>query len=115
MAFSNKEMKEATQIAYLSILEKANANLEAEGKKPPYSLEEMILSVIDVDAAKERFAKRKKIQHPYKLPKSSSKCGRSVSARRIAKTSVCVPQPLGYGKPFAVRHRHLPQNGRHAL
>ena len=58
MAFSNKEMKEATQIAYLSILEKASANLEAEGKKPPYSLEEMILSVIDVDAAKERFAKQ---------------------------------------------------------
>ena len=53
MSYSDKELKEATQIAYLSLLEKGQDALETEGKVGPYSIKEIIATCIDEEAARK--------------------------------------------------------------
>lgn len=52
MAYTDKELKESTQIAYLSFLEKAEMNLLTEGNKGPHTIKDLILSIIDENDAK---------------------------------------------------------------
>ena len=49
--YTEKELKEATQIAYLSFLSKAEENLKADGLKGPYSIGELIRSSINTVGA----------------------------------------------------------------
>ena len=51
MEHTDKQLKEATQIAYLSLLEKAENNMEATGEPGPYSVGDLISSCIDLDSA----------------------------------------------------------------
>ena len=53
MSYTEKQLKEATQIAYLSFLEKAQDNLIADGKKEPFSIEELIFSYLNISNSKE--------------------------------------------------------------
>ena len=56
MAFTNKEMKDASQIAYFSILDKAQNFLQSDGGKGPYTVGELLMYMIDEDDARARFA-----------------------------------------------------------
>lgn len=49
--YTDKELKEATQIVYLSFLSKASENLKADGIKGPYSVRDLIKSCINVQGA----------------------------------------------------------------
>jgi len=51
MLYSEKELKEATQIVYLSFLSKASENLKADGRKGPFSVRELIRSSFSVENA----------------------------------------------------------------
>lgn len=58
MKYSDKELKEATQIAYLSLLEKGQDALETTGQVGPYTLEQIIRTCIDEEAAKKACIER---------------------------------------------------------
>ena len=58
MKYSDKELKEATQIAYLSLLEKGQDALETTGKVGPYTLEQIIHTCIDEEAARKACIER---------------------------------------------------------
>lgn len=45
MEYTDKELKEATQIAYLGFIEKSEINLRADGKKGPFTIKELIKDV----------------------------------------------------------------------
>ena len=51
MLYTDKELKEATQIAYLSFLTDAKENLGADGRKGPFTIRELIQSCIRVNEA----------------------------------------------------------------
>lgn len=53
MKYSDKQLKEATQIVYLSFLEKAQDNLIADGKKGPFSIRELIGSYLNINDLNE--------------------------------------------------------------
>lgn len=53
MKHSDKELKEATQIAYLSLLEKGQDALEATGQVGPFTLEQIIRTCIDEESARK--------------------------------------------------------------
>ena len=53
MRYSDLELKGATQIAYLSLLEKGQDALESTGKAGPYTVREIILSCVDQESAKQ--------------------------------------------------------------
>lgn len=49
--YTEKELKEATQIAYLSFLSQAKESLKADGNKGPFTIRELIKSCINVQSA----------------------------------------------------------------
>ena len=53
MNYSEKQLKETTQIAYLSLLEKGQDALESTGQVGPFSVKDIILSCIDQEAARQ--------------------------------------------------------------
>lgn len=53
MSYTEKQLKEGTQIAYLSFLEKAQDNLIADGKNGPFSIEELIFSYLNLNNSRE--------------------------------------------------------------
>ncbi len=53
MNYSEKQLKETTQIAYLSLLEKGQDALESTGQLGPFSIKDIILSCIDQEAARQ--------------------------------------------------------------
>ena len=52
MANTDRELKDATQVVYLKLLEKAYKNLQADGEKGPFSVRDLIYSSISEDLKK---------------------------------------------------------------
>lgn len=52
MSHTDEQLRGATRVAYLSFFEKAKDNLEADGKKEPFTIRELIYSYINVEEAK---------------------------------------------------------------
>ena len=53
MKYSDLELKGATQIAYLSLLEKGQDALESAGELGPFSVRDIILSCVDQESARQ--------------------------------------------------------------
>lgn len=53
MSISDRKIIEATQVAYLSCIEKGEKNLILSGKKGPFTVKDLILSTIDVHKIKD--------------------------------------------------------------
>ena len=49
MAYTDKELKDATQVAYLNLIEKTIPNFIADGKKGPYTLRDLIMANINIE------------------------------------------------------------------
>lgn len=67
MSYTDKELKEATQIAYLNCIEKNIKNLIADGETGPFTLKELISQNIDLDLAKKNLALEGKSIEKMKL------------------------------------------------
>ena len=53
MAYTDKELKDATQVAYLNLIEKTIPNFIADGKKGPYTLRDLIMANINIESVKK--------------------------------------------------------------
>lgn len=53
MAYTDKELKDATQVAYLNLIEDTVPNFIADGKKGPYTLRDLIMANINIESVKK--------------------------------------------------------------
>ena len=49
--YTDEQLKHATQIAYLGLIEDTYVNLKADGKKGPFTLKQLIIENVDTVAA----------------------------------------------------------------
>lgn len=52
--YTDEQLKYATQIAYLGLIEDTYINLKADGKKGPFTLKQLIMENVDIVAAEKQ-------------------------------------------------------------